>query len=285
MALLCGDGERLVAVMELFIDESGTNPETPVLGVAGCYGNHEQWAMFKDIWKPHSKGFHARHSSQSFHVLVEAMEKANIQTVLVSVAKQVYKEYASAHLKTAIGNAYAACAMLCATQVCQRIEPTKASIVLEAGQPNLEFVRKTLEYLMDWEEFPIAAIAKAKKEDFIELHSADFVSHICSSYDKPWMSRLFDLKLLQHLHLTKGDLESAAPHATMLFTKSRAVRRALKNMRAKPSEFENFHRTMERLIKVPHSEIQAALEAEKAKKMIRKEIRNDSRDKNDDSTK
>jgi hypothetical protein len=35
------------------------------------------------------------------------------------------------------------------------------------------------------------------------------------------------------------------------------------------SEFDNFDRTMRELMKVPHSEIKAALDAEKAEKMKR----------------
>jgi len=37
-------------------------------------------------------------------------------------------------------------------------------------------------------------------------------------------------------------------------------------MKTKSREFENFDRTMHELIKVPHSEIKAALDAEKAAK-------------------
>ena len=38
----------------------------------------------------------------------------------------------------------------------------------------------------------------------------------------------------------------------------------------KNSEFQNFDRTMRQLIKVPHSEIKAALDAEKAEKQEKK---------------
>jgi CO dehydrogenase/acetyl-CoA synthase alpha subunit len=38
----------------------------------------------------------------------------------------------------------------------------------------------------------------------------------------------------------------------------------------KPSEFENFDRTMRDLISVPHDEIKAALDAEKAEKQKKK---------------
>jgi len=41
-------------------------------------------------------------------------------------------------------------------------------------------------------------------------------------------------------------------------------------MPQKQTEFENFDRTMRELIKVPHSEIKAALDAEKREKQKRK---------------
>ena len=68
-------------------------------------------------------------------------------------------------------------------------------------------------------------------------------------------------------------LEDASAHATMLFQKSKTVRKALKRMQSDPSEFENFNRTMTQLMSVPHSEIQAALEAEKAAKKNNKKAK------------
>jgi len=41
-------------------------------------------------------------------------------------------------------------------------------------------------------------------------------------------------------------------------------------MKTKASEFENFDRTMRELLKVPHGEIKAKLEEEKAKKLRNK---------------
>lgn len=262
-----------MAVIRAFLDESGTNPETPVICVAGSYGKRDQWKKFKDVWKSHSVGFHALKSSALFGTIVNAMDAAQIESILVSVSKETYKTYASSHFKTALGNAYSACALNCAAQICKYIEPNKGSFVLESGQPNLEFVQHILEYMMNSGEWCISAVAKAKKEDFIELHCADFVSHICSSHDKLWMGRLFELGLLRHAHLTIKDLEDSSAHATMAFQKSKTVRKALKQMQSEPSEFENFNRTMTQLMSVPHHEIQAALEAErmaKAKKKRRK---------------
>jgi hypothetical protein len=48
-------------------------------------------------------------------------------------------------------------------------------------------------------------------------------------------------------------------------------------MKRNKSEFENFEHTMRELIKVPHSEIKAKLEAEKAAKKSRKAKRNDEK--------
>jgi hypothetical protein len=54
----------------------------------------------------------------------------------------------------------------------------------------------------------------------------------------------------------------------------------------KNSEFDNFDRTMQKLIKVPHSTIKARLDAEKAaKQQKRKAKKNDNRNENDNSVK
>jgi hypothetical protein len=36
-----------MTVFQAFLDESGTNPETPVLTVGGFYGTKEQWETFR----------------------------------------------------------------------------------------------------------------------------------------------------------------------------------------------------------------------------------------------
>jgi hypothetical protein len=35
-------------MFQAFLDESGTNPETPVLSVGGFYGSRDQWQTFRD---------------------------------------------------------------------------------------------------------------------------------------------------------------------------------------------------------------------------------------------
>ncbi|HWA96417.1 MAG TPA: hypothetical protein VG844_17605 [Terracidiphilus sp.] len=213
-------------MIRAFLDESGTHPETPVLGVAGCYAEEERWCQFREVWLPHSQNFHAKNSSRLFPKLTEALRISGIQAVLVSVAKETYKNFATVHFKTAMGNAYSCCALSCVAQICSENSMYTTDFVLEAGQPNLSFVMSVLESMKDSGEWLIGSVIDAKKPDFIELHSADFVSHICSTYDKEWMEKLFALKILRHAHLTKNELENVSPKVTSLFRTAKAIRRA-----------------------------------------------------------
>jgi len=217
--------------MQAFLDESGTNPELPILTVAGCYGEQDQWTEFRRMWEPHSAKFHAKNCSPLFSAIVSAMAGADIHAMLVSVRKAGFKQSASPHFKTALGNEYASCALLCVAKICDEITPKKSSFVLEAGQPNVGFVKQILESMMDTGEWGISSVASAQKAEFIELQSADFVSHIASTYDRPWMQELFDLRLLKHVHVTQEHLENTSPILKDLFQKVRAIRRAIKKKR------------------------------------------------------
>jgi hypothetical protein len=200
----------VVNAIQSFLDERGTNPEIPVLSVPGCYAEQDPWAEFKRLWAPLADGFHAKSGSRLFGPLTDAMGAARINSMLVTVSKEKFRAYANPHLKTALGNEYASCALLCVAQICEYAAPKASSFILESGQPNVNVVKRTIEMMMDagYPEWRISAVASAKKNDFIELHTADFVSHIASTYDKPWMKILFDLKLLKHTHLTEQNLKS-----------------------------------------------------------------------------
>ena len=216
--------------IQAFLDESGTNPEIPVLSVAGCYAEQDQWAEFKRLWAPFADGFHAKSGTRLFQSLTDAMCAARINSLLVTVSKEKFKAYANAHVQTAIGNEYATCALLCVAQICEYNAPRASSFILESGQPNVDFVKRTIEMMMDagYPDWRISAVASVKKNDFIELHTADFVSHIASTYDKPWMKILFDFKLLKHAHLTEQNLKYISPLATHTFHTAKTIRKALK---------------------------------------------------------
>ena len=224
-------------MFQAFLDESGTHPETPVLSVGGFYGGPEQWQTFRDLWKPTSQGFHAKDSTRLFPDLCSAIEKSNVNGVLLTIGKRVYKAYATDHLKTALGNPYSICAFLCAITICKRLNSQPVSIVLEEGQPNLSFVTAILEGMMAHEkEWSIAAVEIAKKSDFIELHTADFLSHIASSHDLGWMQRLFEADRLEHGHVTEKMLQGASPQVTALFSRARAARKEAKKLKMTDSD-------------------------------------------------
>lgn len=204
---------RYIVVLTAFLDESGTNPETPVLSVGGFYGSNDQWQAFRQSWEPLSKGFHAKNSSRMFRDLCSAIEHSKVSGVLLTIDKDTYKACASAHLKTAVGNPYSVCAFLCAIQICAQVN-VPVSVVLEQGQPNLGFVKSILEDMMDSGEWSIATVASAKKTDFIELHTADFLSHIASSHDTAWMQRLFDQGRHKYGHVTEEMLRETSTKVT-----------------------------------------------------------------------
>ncbi len=260
MRLFDGGGRRGVAVMQAFLDESGTHPETPVLAVAGCYGEEEQWREFRGYWASFSKGFHAKDCSSRFPQLVGAMKTSGIKAVLLSVGKDTYKSFATAHLQTAAGNAYSCCALLCVGHICSKLAK-KTAFVLEAGQPNIGAVKNVVEAMMmrEPEEWCVGSVASAKKSEFIELHTADFVSHICSSYDKPWMGVLFELEILEHGHLTKEQLEEASLKVTALFQVKKALRRAAR--KGEIREFQNFDQAIETILRADPSSVKAAVDA------------------------
>jgi hypothetical protein len=237
LLLFSGDGARRVAVIHAvyraFLDESGTHPETPVLSVAGFVGEKDQWDVFRQKWSPHAADFHAKRSEHLFPQLFEAISASKVDGVLVTVGKENYRQYANAHMKTAVGNAYSLCAFLCAMRICDDVpikgQPT--SFVLEEGQPNLGFVKKILESFMDTGQLSIAAVASAKKSEFIELHAADFVSHIASAYEKEWMQKLLDADRLRHGHVTEELIRENSPRITELFRQAKHARNKAKNTR------------------------------------------------------
>lgn len=156
------------------------------------------------------------------------MESSRIRLPQITVNKEKYKRFASEHMKSFIGNPYAVCSFLCALTICKEVTES-VSIVLEQGQPNLSFVKRILEVMMDAGD-PIASVASAKKSDFIELHAADFVAHIASSYDVPWMQQLFDSGRLKHGHLTEQNIVESVPQITEIVRRSKIERKKAKNI-------------------------------------------------------
>ncbi len=208
--------------MQAFIDESGTDERAPVVSVAGFSGTQAEWNNFLDIWSPSE--FHAKDSDWLFPELCTAIEQSRVNGVVVTVAKECFQAGAGAHFKTALGNAYASCTLVCATHICMGAD-RPVSFVIEHGQPNVGFVKRTLEALMETENSKIAAVAVAKKPEFVQLHTADFVSHIASSHDVAWMKRLMDAGRLVQAHITREILRDTSEKVSRLFREARRLRR------------------------------------------------------------
>ena len=222
-------GRRIVAVIHAYLDESGTNAEAPVVTVAGFYGCQGQWEIFRNLWTPliPPSGFHAKRSGRAFADLCYAIRQSAINGLFCTIGKETYNRCASAHLKTAVGNCYSICAFLCALGISREVgEPV--SFVIEHGQPNVSFVNRILEAMMTDESFGVGAVAIAKKSDFVQLHPADFVSHLASAHEKPWLEHLMQTGRLKHGHITEQMLLEASPQVTQLMQYARSERKRLK---------------------------------------------------------
>jgi hypothetical protein len=216
-----------MAIITAFLDESGTDEKLPCVTVAGFYGDKDQWEEFGHIWRPHSVGFHALNSNDRFPLLCEAIEASQVRGVFITLWKEDYKQVATEHMKSFMGNPYALCSFICAMQICEEVNGS-TSFVFERGQPNFEFVERILSAMMDSGEYRIASITGAIKGDFIELHPGDMVSHCGSSWKKPILQRLFDCHLLKHGHLEKEKLRAVAPELTKLVHRARRERMKVK---------------------------------------------------------
>jgi hypothetical protein len=222
-------GERKVRFMlHAFLDESGTHAQAPVACVAGFWGSGNQWRTFRKMWKPWCEGFHAKNSKERFPRLFGAIQASKINGIVLSVGNKTYKSTSTDHFRSALGNAYSLCALLCATDIAERVYPKRVSFVLENGQPNIGFVKAILETAMleagDWVH--IASVATALKEDFIELHAADFFSHIVSTHNSPWIEKFGASNRMLFGHVTGERIEKMSPQIKSLIVKQRTKRRA-----------------------------------------------------------
>jgi hypothetical protein len=60
---------------------------------------------------------------------------------------------------------------------------------IEAGQPNAEFVKQTIEAVTD-DYFSIASARVVKKRQYVPLQAADFLAHSFGVHDTEWLQQL-----------------------------------------------------------------------------------------------
>ena len=174
-------------VMEAFLDESGTHEGSAIVCVSAWVGARYQWKKFLSYWD--GKYFHAkeRKCNPLRQALFEAINFGELEGFTAWMHPQDYS-YANDHMKSGLGNPYSLCTFACAMGVskfCRTNDLGKVAFVVEDGQPNIEFVRSTLEYMMTKDRLGIASVAVAKKKDFVQLCTADFLAYSRSS-DPEW---------------------------------------------------------------------------------------------------
>jgi hypothetical protein len=225
---LSGDGARIVAVLtealfEAYLDEGGTHAGSPILSVAGYFGLHEQWATFLRYW-PHTD-FHAQENKyESLKAsLADAIDISLLAGTETCIRPDIFKVAAGGAMKAHLGNPYAISTFLCVSAMCEKaqqvVRNARISFVVEEGQPNLEWVRKTMLAMM--QEFPIASVTTAKKTEFPQLHPADFLAHSRATSDPRWMTRLFANKCVNEIPINGDTIKAASDDAEALLRRYR----------------------------------------------------------------
>lgn len=216
--------------MEAFIDESGTHKGSLTVSVAAVVGTRWQWRRFLSYWG--DRYFHAKDPKCAplKHGLFDAMQDSALESFVASINPEDYRVYATAHFRSGLGNPYAVCTFASAMGVCKFCRANnlgKVAFVIEGGQPNVEFVRETLEYMKTKQRLGIASVAVAKKKDFVQLCTADFVAHSRTS-DEEWFQRLYDSGRVSQDRTTPEKIIRMSRQITEGITRLKQNRRSLK---------------------------------------------------------
>ncbi len=217
---LSGNGRWCIAVLEAYLDESGTHDGAPILCVAGYVGKREQWLAYEKEWLPEFKNsglscFHAVDSKcdRLRLPLAAAIDKGKFFGVIYSVKPTAFNSLAPDKLKREMGNAYAVCAVYCAFvifRIAHELKLGPISFVYEAGQPNDELVLRSIKTLQMHKDpkMPVAGVTLGTKEEHHPLAAADFLSHVCGTHtynkiDRDWYNYLTLYPKVLHEELSK----------------------------------------------------------------------------------
>lgn len=191
-------------MLEAFIDESGTHKGSPITAVAGWVAQHIYWKKFLSQWG--EKPFHAKDSKCDplKYVIYGTITESNLIGFVAWMKPEDYKNHANPLFKSAIGNACAVCTFDCALGICKFASKNrlgKVAFVIEDGQPNAQFIRQVLDGMKKHERLGIASVALASKKDVVQLRTADFLAHSCTSEPK-WFHTLVDSGLVANDYFT-----------------------------------------------------------------------------------
>jgi hypothetical protein len=244
LEVISGNGRRCVAVLWAYLDESETHKGSPLIVVAGYAGGHNEWRLFERSWRKklidhNIEFFHAKDSKCDIlrPYLVDNILKRKLYGVICAISPDEYNLHATPHFKSTIGNAYAACIYSCTLQLAQIArdnELGKISIVIESGQPNSEYVEKTLKLFMKSPRYDIASVTIGDKKDFVPLQTADFLSHIFdigNNKNKYYLGQLISSGNLFRVVIPPGGIEKTAKNIKAAYDRNRYLKRKSKKKR------------------------------------------------------
>lgn len=232
---LSGGGQRGIALIEAYLDESGAHRGSKILCVAGYAGIRSEWDAFEKEWRNQLAQFgisyfHAKSPKCDIlkPYLVDVIKRRNLRGVVCSVSLDDFNTHAGSQFKSTLGNAYAVCAFMCGLEFAKWTKENNLgglSLVLENGQPNIDFVERIFKSMMDDENSVIAGVAVARKVDFIPLQAADFLSHVCGVYDRSWFEILMQSGNVVHAHLTLEQIAETSQEIKKTIAQHRNLRR------------------------------------------------------------
>lgn len=178
--------------MEAYIDESGTHKGSPRTSVAAVLGVHWQWRRFLSRWG--TVPFHAKEPKCAplKPALLDAMQDSGLVGFVSSIKPSDYEAHATPQFRSGLGNPYSLSAFAVAigiSKFCKANGLGRVALVVESGQPNVRYVKEVLEFMQSRERYGIALVTVATKRDSIQLGTADFLAHSCTS-DSHWFERI-----------------------------------------------------------------------------------------------
>lgn len=182
-------------MIEAYLDESGLDGKWPVVCVGGYAADHDAWTAFQESWqvvlaKANIDCFHATSHPNLWGPMLEHIDDFGMRGVLVTVSADHYKRKMSHGARSTFGNAYATCAFSCALKIAERAKADghgPVAVVIEDGQPNVQYVARTLEMMIGDDEYNIASVTVAKKRDFMPLQAADLLAHCAGTHQVDWL--------------------------------------------------------------------------------------------------
>lgn len=229
-------------MIEAYLDESGTHTGSPLVVVAGWVGSREAWKSFIEEWNIHLTNagiscFHATNPEcESLKgLLTLTILKTDLYGVAWSVNPVDFKKNVSDKFMSRFGNAYSTCAFLCAgliSGLAKRDGYGHVALVYEAGQPNADFIHKTITAMItEPEDHRLDSITFMNKKSpgAIPLQAADFLSHVIGINETKWINLFLKSgKLHPPVRMPPEKIKETSKKIEAMIVRQRALRRKSK---------------------------------------------------------